>query len=137
MSYLGRHILGDSIPLSLDSVTPALVPTTPDSTPVAKIYDASGSAVETVSLGSKDLTKKLFDKSHFLGSSYSAGRYMILYQWIISAVTYHSTESFDILTGGDADGHALSLEGFDIGLAEHLLYQTESGKLVSGRNPAL
>lgn len=137
--YLGRFQLGDSIPLSLGTRTGdgVLGPQLPSAAPVAKTYDASGTLVETIKLPIKNRYKvtAYFEKRHRLSSSYSAGRYLIVYQWVISATTYQAAAVFDIIEGGNADGAVIALQGVSRPEAIKVLYETESGKLNVGRNP--
>ena len=116
-------------------MTPALVPTAPSSAPVAKIYNSAGSLIETVTLPMKNAADNIFGKRHLLSASYSAGRHIIVYQWTISAVVYQTAEVFDVLSGGDVDGQVISMESHTLPTGRHVIYGTETGKLVSGRNP--
>jgi len=145
MRYLGRHQIGDSVPLGIQCVTPAGVPTMPDSAPVALIYTAAGAAVgSSVSLPIHDrrghdtagTLGAFFLKRELLGSNYATDtRYVVIYQFIISAVTYHEAALFETLAGGDADGTVVGLDGVGLPDAEYVLYETESGNLVKGRGP--
>ena len=130
-----RLHIGTPVSLSVATVTPALVPTAPSSAPMAKIYNSAASLIETVKLPIFDSSQNLFGKRHLLSASYSAGRYMVIYQWTISAVTYQSAEVFDVLGGGDADGQVIGMEYVALPTGRHVIYETETGKLVSGRNP--
>lgn len=121
--------------MSVSPVNPSLTPTAPDAAPVAKIYSSGGSLQETVKLPVLDITDNIFGKQHLLGSGYSAGRYLVIYQWVLSSVTYQSSAMFDVVAGGDADGQVVGMKTFLLPTGRHVIYQTESGKLVSGRNP--
>ena len=94
-----QYSVGDSIPLSLLTTNPSGAPTLPDAAPVAEIYNASGSQVGSdISLPIRDrygadaagTTNCYFGRNFRLHSSFAAGRYMILYKWVISAVTYEA-----------------------------------------------
>ena len=144
MSYLGRHHVGSSISLGVPSVNTSNAPTMPTSAPIAKLFTAAGAQVGSdVKLPVHDklghdaagANGAFFLKRHLLNSSYSAGRHLVLYQWTISGVTYHESDSFDILAGGDADGTVIGLYALQRPEAMNVLYQTESGELKTGRNP--
>lgn len=123
--------------MSVSPVTPDLTPTLPDSAPVAKIFTGAGVLKETVTLPCQDLTDKVFGKRHRISSSYSAGRHLVIYQWIISSVTYQQADVFDVIAGGDADGNVIGMEHLSQPAGRYLVYETEAGNVVSGLNPAL
>ncbi len=144
MTHLGRHHLGSSIPLGIQSVNPSGVPTVPTSAPVAKVFTAGGSQVGSdIKLPIHDqyghdtagANGAFFLKRHLLGSAYSTGRHVVVYQFTISGVTYQREASFDVLAGGDVDGTVIGLHGAQRPEAMSVLYQTESGELKSGLNP--
>jgi hypothetical protein len=139
-----QYSVGDSIPLSVLSTNASGTPTLPDSAPVAEIYDASGSQVGSdISLPIRDrygadsagTTNCYFGRTFRLNSSYAAGRYMILYKWIISSVTYKATDHFDIAYAGDADGCVIGMGAYATPLGFAVAYDTESGKTLRGLNP--
>lgn len=134
---LGYFHVGDGIPLALSSENASGTPTLPTTAPVARIYSGS-TLIETVSLPicERYKTTAYFQKRHVLGSSYSAGRYHIIYQWVISGTTYKRTACFDVASGGDADGNVIAAAAVARPEAQYVLYETESGKLQSGRNPS-
>lgn len=139
-----QYSVGDSIPLSvLTTLTPG-TPTLPDAAPVAEIYDSSGSQIGSdISLPIRDrygadsagTTNCYFGRTFRLNSSFAAGRYMILYKWVISAVTYKATDHFDVAYAGDADGCVISMGAYPTPLGFAVAYDTESGKTLRGLNP--
>lgn len=139
-----QYSVGDSIPLSLVSRNASGTPTLPDSAPVAEIYDSSGSQVGSdISLPIRDrygrdsagTTNCYFGRTFRLNSSFAAGRYMILYKWIISSVTYESTDHFDVAYAGDADGCVISMGAYPTPVGHAVAYDTESGKTLRGLRP--
>ncbi len=119
----------------VNPVDPSMVSTAPDLAPVAKILDSSGTLVETVKLPLMDRSANLFGKRHLLSSSYTAGRYFVIYQWTLSTMVYQNADVFDVIAGGDVDGQVIGMDYMSLPTGRHLIYETESGKLISGRNP--
>lgn len=134
-SYLGRFHVGQSIPLGLASMNTTRVPTAPDEAPLAKIYNASGTLQETIDLPLASAAKFYFQKRSRLGSGYSAGRHFVIYQWLIGGVTYQVADTFDVLSGGDADGGVIAMDVSNLPTGRHVVFETETGTLKSGRNP--
>ena len=135
---LGRFHAGDSIPLSVPVENASGTPTLPDSAPVARIYRA-GTLIETVSLPICDRykTTAYFQKRHRLSASYTASAaYIIVYQFAISSTTYRRVSWFSVYAGGDEDGTVIAAAAVERPEANIVLYETESGKLMAGRNPS-
>lgn len=134
---LGRFHVGDSIPLAVSSEDNNGVPTLPTAAPTARIYSGS-TLIETVSLPIWDRYKvtAYFQKRHRLGSSYSAGTYLVVYGWTISATSYKKVAFFQVYSGGDADGNVIAAAAVERPEANYILYETESGSLMAGRNPS-
>lgn len=139
-----QYSVGDSIPLSLVSKTPAGAPTLPDAAPVAEIYDSGGSQVGAdVSLPIRDrygrdaagTTNCYFGRVFRLNSSFAVGSYSIVYKWTISSVTYQSCDHFQIAYAGDADGCVIGMGAYQTPLGLAVAYDTESGKTLRGLNP--
>lgn len=142
--WLRQYSVGDSIPLSICSTNASGAPTLPDAAPVAEIYDASGSQVGSdIPLPIRDrygadaagTTNCYFGRTFRLHSSFAVGRYMILYKWTISAVTYQATSHFDVAYAGDADGCVIGMGAYATPLGFAVGYDTESGKTLRGLNP--
>lgn len=133
---LGNFFVGDSIPLSVQSLNTTPAATLPDSAPIARIY--SGSTLkESVSLPICDRYKitGYFQKRHRLSSAYSAGTYSIVYDNVITS-TFREVAWFTVVSGGDADGSVIAAAAVDRPEANLILYETESGCLKAGRNPS-
>lgn len=139
--YLGRYQQGVELPLSLQCVDASDSPDDPQDVPVATIWlDGSTPAlVETVELAAAErgVVTGFFRRPHFLGNSYSsAGRYLVVYKWLDSDGTGHAKEaSFTLLPGGSDDGAVIAATPVERPDARYLLYQTDAGSLVRGRNP--
>jgi len=142
--WIGRYLVGQSIPLSFCSRNASGVPTMPDAVPVAELYDSAGSQVGSdIELASVDryavdtsgANNALFQRRFRLTSGFSAGRYSVLYKWTVSAVAYKQTACFDVLYASDADGTVIGLFGVPLGGQQGVHWDVESGKIEFGRNP--
>ena len=134
---LGNFFVGDSIPLSIQSLNTTPAATLPDSAPIARIYTGS-TLKDSISLPICDRYKitGYFQKRHRLSSAYGAGTYSIVYDNVISSTTYRETSWFTVVSGGDADGSVIAAAAVDRPEANIILYETESGCLKAGRNPS-
>lgn len=134
---LGQFQLGDFLPLTLQTVTgDETTPTLPTAAPTAKIFNASGTLVETISLPIHDPVGAVayFQHKRQLDSTYSAGKYFICYQWTTTSAGVQC-QTFEILAGGDADGAVIGMAWFEVPEARNVVYQLDSGALRAGRNP--
>lgn len=142
--WIGRYTVGQSIPLGLTSTDPSGTPTLPDSAPVAEIYDNAtiqvGSdislpIVDPYALDTFGATNCLFGREYRLHSSFSPGRYQIIYKWVLSGVTYKRCAEFDVMYATTHHGQTIGLFGVprSTGLLVH--FDLESGRIQMGRNP--
>ena len=133
---LGNFFVGDSSPLSVQSINTTPAATLPDSAPIARIYTGS-TLKESISLPICDRYKitGYFQKRHRLSSAYSAGTYSIVYDNVITS-TFREVAWFTVVSGGDADGSVIAAAAVDRPEANIILYETESGCLKAGRNPS-
>ena len=134
--WLGTYQLGRPVPLAAQSRV-SLTGSLPSSTPVARIYTAAGSLVETVSLPLVESSEYLFGRAHRLSGSYSVGRHLVLYRWTISGTTYQEQSHFDVVAGGDGDGAVTFLGFHQNAQGPNVLYGTETGKVIQGRSPSV
>lgn len=136
--WLGTFQLGDTVDVRVQTKTGALVPTNPDAAPTYKIYkDADSSTTATGSLPIQDKwgTTGVFLGNVFLDSAFSAGTFCVLVQWAISSTAGSEILTFEIVSGGDARGEVISLYPYSKRDSEFLVWQTNSGHLVTGRGP--
>lgn len=136
--YLGRFLLGDYVPLVLLAKNTAQTPTALTAFPTAKIYNQSGSLIETVSLPLWDslASTGLFRKLLRLGSLYAAGKYDAVILWTISATVRGDLCRFEI-QGGNTDGSTFSMSPFNSPNSRWLVGQSDAGNLKAYRNPRL
>lgn len=138
MTNLGRFQLGDWLPLCLQAHGSTYAPTLPDNAPTAKIFDASGTLVETLNMPINDRygpTTALFMRRRLLDSSYSTGFYMVTYLWIVSSTGYAETQQFEIVAGGSADGNVIGNYWNETPAAGYVITSLDGGKLLTNRGP--
>lgn len=134
--WIGQFQLGDFLSLRLQCETSAGVPTVPDDTPTAKIYDATGTLIETINLPVLEPNRSTgwFGKAHRLGSSYSTGRYAIRYTFAITS-TFGKVECFEIVDGGSTTGAVIGMTYYERPHARFVVYATDDGSITAGKNP--
>lgn len=139
--YLGRFQQGVEIPLLLQCVNAEREADDPLDVPHATVYrdGVPPVLVETRALAAtlRGVAAGVFRLPLFLGSSYAtAGRHLVVYRWVDSdGVARCTTGSFVLLPGGSADGAVVGMHHVARPDARYLLYQTDSGRLIRGRNP--
>jgi hypothetical protein len=139
--YLGRFQQGQDIPLVCQCTDADGVPADPASAPVATVYQSGSDVtlIETRTLAALDrgVVAGMFSLGLFLGSLYSnPGRYLVVYRWADQDGVGHSVPcSFVLLPGGSATGAVVSMTSVRRPDSHYLLYQTDAGQLLRGRNP--
>ena len=138
MTDLGRFQLGDWLPLCVQTHGSTYAPTLPDNCPTAKIFDESGSLIETLNMPINDRygpTTALFMRRRLLDSSYAAGKYMIFYLWIVSSTGYPECQQFEVVAGGSADGNVIGNYWNETPAAGYVITALHGGKLLTNRGP--
>lgn len=139
--YLGRYQQGQEVPLVLQCQTQAGLPDDPAAAPAATVYrDGSPPArIETVTLAAdlRGVVDGLFRLPLSLDHRYgTAGRYLVVFRWVDGNGYAHQIPgSFTVLPGGSADGSVVALRYVRRPDARYLIWQTDTGRLVRGRNP--
>ncbi len=139
--YLGRHQQGEFLPLAVTATVPAGAAADPLAEPVATVYrdGATLTRVRQVTLAAHDRGAAAgeFRASLFLGAEFSTpGRYLVVIRWVTAGgVARCRTGSFYVLPGGSADGAVIGLAFVSRPDANHLVMQTDSGRMLRGRNP--
>jgi hypothetical protein len=146
MAYLGTKVLGDRVPLQVQSRTPAGVPTMPDNAPTAMLYQGATIVkakevklpiVDRYGVESGGTQNAFFQKSLFVDSDFSAGDVAVRKEWVIGGVKYSEVDNFTLRTGGgDADGNVIGMDVLPRASGVNVLYETESGNLQRGINPS-
>lgn len=138
MNFRGRKPLGTEIRIGVQSRNGSRVPVAPDAAPTFRVYsEAGGSAVVTGSLPPTERyqTTGLFEHMLPLNSSFSAGRYYVIYKWAISSTNYADMDAFEVLAGGDANGMFNSLFFLDKPAGDWILGITDMGTVSLHRGP--
>ena len=139
--YLGRQQQGTELLLVLQCVDSADKSEDPADVPVCSIYrdGASPTLIETVDLAAdlRGVLSGLFRRPLFLGDSYgTAGRHLLVYRWVDGAGRARQrVGSFYLLPGGSPDGAVIAVTYLSRPDARYLLYQTDGGQIIRGRNP--
>lgn len=136
--YLGRYQIGTEIPVVL-RCTLAGSPDTPLSHPTVEIRK-DGSAVSThfgkIPGDEQNVLDGFFRGPVMLDRRFETGRHALYYRWTDSAGNSRiAIEELDIVQGGDQDGAIIAIQHIDRPHARYLLWQTDDGKLVKGKNP--
>lgn len=139
--FIGRFQQGQELPLVLQCVDADGGPDDPQELPRASVYRdaASPVLVETVEVAAdlRGVMTGFFRRGLYLDNLYgTAGRHLVVYKWQDSdGVAHHRVASFVLLPGGSADGAVISATYVERPDASYLLYQTDAGRLIRGRNP--
>ena len=137
-----RYQLGDYLELAVQPTNASLTPTVPDDYPTAKIFDSSGTLIDTVTIPvvyKPSATEYYFERRWRLDSDYSAGTYMLVYQYETGAGAnvVAQCQTFDIVAGGNSDGAVIGQYFQDVPEAQQVVYQLDGGRMVSRRFPRL
>lgn len=144
MQWIGRYTVGQSIPLLMCSTDASNTPTLPDAAPIAEIYDngtiqvgsdISLPIIDKYALDTSGANNCIFGLPYRLHSSFSAGRYTIIYKWTISAVEYKTVRCFDVKYASNHHGTTIGLFGVPRTTGMTVHHDLESGRIQMGRNP--
>lgn len=129
---------GDEYPATVLATNSTGAASNPDAAPTVDFYNSAGSNILSgQSMAPIDLSNAtgLFQRRVRLGQPFPAGSYSAVYSWSIGAFTGRTSEMFEVLAGGNEDGSVVSMHFFNRPHASFVVYQTDAGKLRSGRNP--
>ena len=140
--HIGRYQLGVEVPLSVVTTNSSGDAAAPDACPTVVIYTSA--AVRVSGYNGKKIpvvdaanTTGLFRYGAFLGPVFAAGRYTVVYQWVIGAFTGKEVSYFDVIAGGNSDGAVIAMAELQRPHARFVVQHLSSGKLSSNRNPTL
>lgn len=139
--FLGRVQQGQELSLFLQCVDAGGTPADPAAGPRASIYrDAAPPVfVETVELAAdlRGVQAGVFRRALFLGGLYgTAGRHLVVLKYTDpNGAAHHDCATFVLLPGGSPDGAVISMRYVERPDASYLIWQTDAGRLVRGRNP--
>lgn len=135
----GRYQLGQEVVLSVLCTDASGTPTAPTSAPHLDVFRGATKVLSGALLPSLDVgaTTGLFQRSLFLGAIFSAGRHTVVYRYLVGSYLGQHTEEFEIVAGGNANGHVIAAHWYERPHAGFVVQQLDSGKLIKGRNPTV
>lgn len=138
-NWVGRFRLGEWVPIIVRTSNDSLTPTKADATPVAVVYDSSGSPVANfkVPIADQSYVTGLFKERIFLDSNFSTGYHSVIIHFAVGSVQKVQVVEFEIVAGGDSDGSGISLYHFRYPSRDYVLVQTDGGWLRKLRNPRI
>lgn len=140
--WIGRFIRGDTLPLLVACGDPK---TGEAEQPAGQVYAHIYYVDSPIIIDSVPLTpvdrysnRWVFSGQQLVDGDYDPGCYTIVYSWSYGGDARVKLGTFGVLaeTLGDADGSVLAIQSTFRPEARNLLYETESGDLKLGRNPA-
>jgi hypothetical protein len=138
LGYLGRYPQGEELPLVVqcdDGSGPAW----PAVAPVASFRGPAGTNVlsRVMAADQQGVGDGLFRLPQFLGPEFSStGEYAVLVRYKDSAGNPRLLAGhFQLTQGGSTDGAVIAVRSVRRPNANWLVYQTDGGRLVRGRNP--
>lgn len=135
---LGRYQLGDTVPITIQTVAANDVPTDPTSVPTIRTYTSAGTLIDTdlkvprLGVG----TTGLFRKNLFLGSTYAAGKYCVRASYTVTNLKC-PLFFFEVLPGGNAKGAYRALAYYDKMIGDLIVGETDTGELEIKQRPYL
>ena len=135
--YLGRFQLGVWLDAYLQCRTSSRLPVMPSYVPQIRILRASdGTAVYNGLMPVVDKTSNigLFCSRLFLGIGFSVGMHSVSMKYFASQ-PFIVERTFEIIGAGDPKGNVLAMSYLHTPAADHIVYQTEAGLIIRGKNP--
>lgn len=132
-----RSQLGYELELGCRTKDSSGTPTAPDACPTMTILTETGTQVLSKQIPIQDRYGRagLFSYMQPLNSLFSAGRYYVTYDWLISGVAGSAIETFQVLPGGSTAGQAISMHFKGGSQANHIIRQNDDGNIRYNRNP--
>ena len=132
--YLGKFAVGDRIPLTVITVDGDTVATAADSVPKVYFYTPAGTNVAVVNVPKVDYVNHRHMESYRVPSSLTTQKHILVYEWAVSN-TYHTADSCEIISGGNAAGNVFSLRTVNRPGGQWVVYATENGNIKAGFEP--
>jgi hypothetical protein len=136
--YLGRFQLGVWLDVYLQCTNASRTPKMPDAVPKIKIRFAGTGNVEYTSLMpivDKSINIGLFCSRVFLGQGFSVGMHSVEMTYSVAGSPFVERRVFEISPAGDPKGQVLSSYYLHEPQADFVVYQVESGLILTGKNP--
>src|SRR3954463_583287 len=108
MAWRGRKALGSFLTLSVLTTDGAGSPVEPDEAPLALVLGSSGLILsKRLPPAERAQVTGYFQYGLFLGESFSAGHYEVVYQWLASGTAGAEVDYFAVIEGGDPGGSVI------------------------------
>lgn len=142
MAYLGEYFLGQWVEIPVVCSNTSEVESNPTSAPVLNIYKANATPVT----GYDDVTMApfaqgertgYFNRSVFLNSNFSAGKYIAHIAYTVSGSNKAEVHYFEVVAGGNASGAYIALWYYPRPHAKYIVGQLDTGTLEMRRGPKL
>jgi hypothetical protein len=139
MAYIGRYQLGETLPLLAQTHDANGVAATPADVPTVKIWNSAGALVLARKMPSIERFTQTgrFLLPVFLNGVFATDLYRAVYHYNVSTYRGLDVDYFQVIDGGNADGNVISMYFFDRPQAKYIVYQTDAGVLIQGRNPTV
>jgi hypothetical protein len=141
MNHLGWYVLGEHVPIGIQTYNSSGLHAVPDSAPTFKtVKNATGTLIETgvaIPIIGKGALTGQFAYRLPLTSAYSSGIWHVFYSWSIGGFTGQEFDTFEVHSGGDSRGTPISMTYYDLRGIDHLVYQTDMGNIIAGTSPRL
>lgn len=136
--YRGRYSLGQEIPLGVLTVNADGTPTLPTTAPHMDIFSSSAKVLEgkLIPIIDRGGQTGYFQYPLFLGPLFAAGRYSVIYRYLVGSYLGQVEDVFEVLAGDD-EGAVIAMYWYERPHAAFVVQQLDSGLLVRGRNPRL
>ena len=140
MAWLGEYFLGEWVHIPVVCKDASDDEAAPDAAPTLTIYKADdtpivdGVTMPPLAEGELD---SLFSLEVQLDSDFSAGRYIALVEYAVSASNKAEVHFFRVMAGGHASGAYVALHYYPRPHARYLVGQLDNGTLEFRRGPKL
>lgn len=136
--YLGRRQLGQRLPLGIQCRDASGTPTAPSVPPFLEIWSGTTLVLsQEMPIRDRYSVTGLFHFKQFLDSRFAAGFYQVLYHYVVGSHVGIDADEFEIVAGGNDDGSIIAMTYFQKPQAGFIVYQTDAGLVLQGRNPHL
>lgn len=136
--WLGRKQLGQECLFSVSAAgnKQGLV-SWPSSPPFMDIWKGTSKVASGLKMPKVDSNSVgLFRLAVFLDGRFTFGQHHAIIRWVNGTYFGVQIDYFDILDNGNVNGSIISLFHHELPHARYLVYQTDAGLLLRGKNPS-
>ena len=134
--WIGRLQVGQELPLYLKCLLgrEADVPSSHPTVEVRSESDVVHSG--RVPADDQGVATGVFRGPLMLDHRFAVGRHHAIFRWLDSGSHPRvEVQEFEIIPGGSADGSLIAMQSVERPQANYLIFQTDAGRLIRGRNP--